>query len=147
MNRSKDRTMPIARARVIPQSFLGVSVTMASLPTDQASPGDTFVLWFPFQLPDGYKIGGIDGPQAGSIDGYPAELLKDGPNFAVKVSKLPDIETATRLIAKLVTGLRWVALEQEIGVRYTDELQPVAYPDDPLAAAENIKGKFGEQSG
>jgi hypothetical protein len=99
-----------------------------------------FSLYLPFRLSDGKDIN-PPLPQKAELGDLTIELKENPPFYAVVLSNIPSRQEAHDLLGTFISGLYWVAIENQFGILVRDELQPEYYPPDPVQAHQNYFGK------
>jgi hypothetical protein len=71
-------------------------------------------LYLPFEFSQGVEI--KDLPFNTTLDGYDAELEKNGEKYAVLLRNVPSEEAANAEMSRLMAALTWAAVEMKKGI-------------------------------
>lgn len=103
----------------------------------------SYTLKFPFRLPAGQDIGGLDKPFKTSVYGLSWLVERKLENFVVTVVGLGSEEECHEYSKRMWSGFNWLLLRRKVAPIATLEFDLVTYSEDPEEAARNLEKGMG----
>jgi hypothetical protein len=101
----------------------------------------TYTLRFPFELPLGQRIDGLDKSREFKVDEL-TWLFETGPNtgyFAVSIKGLESELACQEYLNRLWSGFNWLTLQKGLAIKAELVFDKVIYVTDPERAARNLE--------
>lgn len=102
----------------------------------------TFKLRFPFELPVGREITGLDQAAVATWDKLNLELRLDRGSYVITLEGIESEQEGARLAQTLWSALSWIMLKRFFPFEATCELGKIMYAPDPEEAARNLGKAF-----
>lgn len=103
-----------------------------------------FTLRYPFTLQEGRAIAGL--PVRDTLGPLTVGLRHADLHYIMDVSGFKTKEEAEKYVPAVWLALTWLLIEKGLARVSSKELQPVAEPDDPEAAAANFRRSVGSDT-
>lgn len=100
-------------------------------------------LRFPFKLPPGYQIDGLEESHEFKVDGlsWLFEVIPKSDYYVLNVKGLYSESTCHEFLRHLCSGFNWLLLKRGVAAKLNLTLGKVTYAPDPEAAARTLERK------